>query len=197
LRSARPSLWWRNAKPESRCTLRSASLSAIALTGPRHRLRSDHCRGLDRTCPHDSVDRVGSEAARFGSPPPGADPQGWNHLRPVPVIIIGPCGRPCGPGTVLPRNTYPRGGAVLWWKQSGVVKKKAARVMQAALTHDPVNLRVSLARCLRFPRMPVERSHHPNSRQHRRAIGSATSNRACIAARLSGASCSAFGSFVM
>jgi hypothetical protein len=43
----------------------SFTLSASALTGQRHRLRSDHCRGLDQTCPHDSADRAASEAARL------------------------------------------------------------------------------------------------------------------------------------
>jgi hypothetical protein len=43
--------------------------------------------------------------------------------------------------------------------------------MQVALTHDPVSLRASLARCLRrLCLKPVDRSHHPDPGQHRRAV---------------------------
>ena len=48
---ARPSLGWGNTKRGSHCTSRSTSLSASALTGPRHKPRSDRFRGSDRTCP--------------------------------------------------------------------------------------------------------------------------------------------------
>jgi hypothetical protein len=129
-RSARPKLASRNAKPECRCTSQSTTLLASALTGSGHRPRSDRCRELDRTCRMippitlevKSLDLVAIACKTPELEPPSPCPHCCHRAMPSPVAL----------GTVLPCIIYPRGGAVLGWQQSGVVKSPPLRKQGSA-----------------------------------------------------------------